>query len=78
MTILEQIAAHARKRVASEKKRISTEELRSLAVSGTPADGRAFCDALAKPGLRFICEVKKASPSKAVEMPVRRFLKLQD
>ena len=69
MTILEQIAAHARKRVASEKKRISTEELRSLAVSGTPADGRAFCDALAKPGLRFICEVKKASPSKGIIDP---------
>ena len=39
-------------------------------MAGTPADGQAFYDAVAKPGMSFICEVKKASPSKGVIDPV--------
>lgn len=70
MTILDQIAAHTRERVAKEKERISTAEIRALAAAGTPADGKAFSDAIARPGMRFICEVKKASPSKGIIDPV--------
>ena len=70
MSILNQIAAHAKERVAKDKERISTDEIRALARSGGPADGIAFYNALAKPGMRFICEVKKASPSKGLIDPV--------
>ena len=69
MTILDQLAAHARERVAADKETISPEAMRELAAQGGPADGRAFTDALKKPGLRFICEVKRASPSKGLIAP---------
>ncbi len=69
MTILDELAAFARERVAADKDRISLNEMRSLASAAGPAAGQAFYDAVARPGMSFICEVKKASPSKGLIDP---------
>lgn len=74
-TILDTIAAYARERVAADKARISPEEMKALAASA-PAGGQAFYDAAAKPGLSFICEVKKASPSKGIIDPVFDYMRI--
>ena len=68
-TILETIAAHARERVAADQAEHSPEELRELCRQAGPANGRRFYDALSQPGMAFICEVKKASPSKGLIAP---------
>ena len=69
MTILDQLAAHARERAAADKESVSPEAMEALAAQGGPANGRAFVDALKRPGLSFICEVKRASPSKGLIAP---------
>ena len=69
-TILDTIAAHARTRVAADCERLPPDELRSLAAALGPGNGQSFYSALAQPGLGFICEVKKASPSKGLIDPV--------
>ena len=56
-TILDTIAAHARERVARDKEEYSLEKLRELCAEGETANGKAFTDALKKPGMSFICEV---------------------
>lgn len=65
-TILDTIAAYARERVAADKEKLPLEELKSLCRESKTADGAAFLSALQKAGMSFICEVKKASPSKGV------------
>lgn len=65
MTILEQLAEHARERVVEAKKIQSFEEIKSLALA-MPKGDFSFEKALKKPGLSFICECKKASPSKGL------------
>lgn len=66
MTILDQLAAHARQRVAADREALPLEALKELALQGGPAKGDDFLAALKRPGMRFICEVKKASPSKGI------------
>lgn len=66
MNILDQLAAHARERVEADRRRVPEEELRDQCAAIGPGNGEAFVQALEKPGLSFICEVKKASPSKGV------------
>ena len=66
MTILEQLAAHARERVAVDMEENCLEVMRELALQGGAGNGAAFESALKKPGLSFICEVKRASPSKGL------------
>ena len=68
-TILSAIADYAWWRVAADKERVSPEAMRELAQAGGPAGGEAFRAALRKPGMSFICEVKKASPSKGLISP---------
>lgn len=69
MDILNTIADYAKIRVAQDKKEISLEELkercRSLPAFLCPP-GEMFEAELKKPGVSFICEVKKASPSKGL------------
>ncbi len=67
-TILDQLADYARQRVAADRQQRSLNALVSLYESGTvPARAPfAFEAALKKPGLSFICEIKKASPSKGL------------
>ena len=73
-TILDTIADYARQRVAKDKETVSAEAMRELALRGGKADGAAFYTAVGKPGMSFICEVKKASPSKGVIDPVFDYL----
>lgn len=65
MTILEQLTEHAGERVKQAKEKISLEEMKSLAVTRSVEDF-TFEKALKKQGLSFICECKKASPSKGL------------
>lgn len=64
--ILDEIAADTRKRVAVEKEQISLEEMKRQAEVMSADTGFPFEQALRAEGIRFICEVKKASPSKGV------------
>ncbi|MCD8197017.1 MAG: indole-3-glycerol phosphate synthase TrpC [Lachnospiraceae bacterium] len=66
--ILDELAAHAAWRVEQAKKNISFEELRCRA-EALPKGNFRFEKALKKSGLSFICEVKKASPSKGLIAP---------
>ncbi|MCR5099667.1 MAG: indole-3-glycerol phosphate synthase TrpC [Lachnospiraceae bacterium] len=67
MTILDELAEYARVIVEKEKINISAGEIRRLA-EGLPA-GPSFFEALKKDGMSFICECKKASPSKGLIEP---------
>lgn len=66
--ILDDLAAHARARVAQAKDRVSPEAMKAAARALPRGDFR-FERALRARGLSFICEVKKASPSKGVISP---------
>lgn len=65
MTILDKLADHARERVEAAKKKISPEEIRRRALE-LPKGSFEFERALKKSDIAFICECKKASPSKGV------------
>lgn len=75
MTILEQLAAHARERTEQAKKKKPLCELRRTAGS-LPKRAFSFEAALKKPGLSFICECKKASPSKGMIAPDFPYLQI--
>ena len=65
--ILDEIAEKARVRAAESKKRISPDVMAEKAKQKAKAtEPFRFEKALAKDGVSFICEVKKASPSKGV------------
>lgn len=66
--ILDELAAHARERVAAAKARVPLEEIRAQA-EALPRGDFPFEKALAGREAAFICEVKKASPSKGVIDP---------
>ena len=68
--ILDTIAEYARRRVEADRGSCSLEEMKAGAMGAGPADGQAFYDAVSKSGMSFICEVKKASPSKGVIDPI--------
>lgn len=75
MTILDQLAEHARERVAEAKKKIPPEEIKRQAMA--LSKGRfAFENALKKTGISFICECKKASPSKGLIAPGFPYLQI--
>ena len=65
MTILDKLADYARERVESAKKDISLEEIKDKAYA-LPKGDFAFEKALKIDELSFICECKKASPSKGL------------
>ena len=66
--ILEEIAARTRERIAKEKSCISVSELenRIQEVNKNARQKITFLQALQKDGMSYICEVKKASPSKGL------------
>ncbi len=76
MTILEQLCAHARLRVETDRRMIPAEEMKSAAFGRTPNGRRSFFRAVSRPGLSLICEVKKASPSKGIIDPDFRYLSI--
>ena len=65
MNILDQLAEHASFRVQEAKKKISLEEIKARAFE-MPKGDFEFEKALKKDGISFICECKKASPSKGI------------
>ena len=67
--ILEKIAAKTIERIEEKKKQIPLERIKAQALAMNPDTGFPFERALGSSGsedIRFICEVKKASPSKGV------------
>ena len=75
MTILDQLADHARERVAAAKAALSLADLRRQA-EALPKGDFAFERAIRKPGMSFICECKKASPSKGLIAPDFPYLEI--
>lgn len=69
MNILQEIAEKTRLRVAAAKEKISLEEIKKEAEALPKDTGFPFEKALAEEGVSFICEVKKASPSKGLIAP---------
>lgn len=63
--ILDEIAGKTRERVAAGKKAVPPEEMRRMALRKERGDF-PFEKALRREGLSFICEVKKASPSRGL------------
>ncbi|WP_026517739.1 indole-3-glycerol phosphate synthase TrpC [Butyrivibrio sp. MC2021] len=68
MTILDELAKYAVYRTEQAKKNRPLEEVRRQAES-LPKGSFEFEEALKKPGMSFICECKKASPSKGLIAP---------
>ena len=68
MTVLDRLAGYAQERVAAAKKEKSLAQIREEALA-LPKGEFAFEQALKKEGLSFICECKKASPSKGLIAP---------
>ncbi len=66
-TILEKICAARADQLVREKAHTPPAQMRRLAEAAPQRPG--FYEALAKPGLSCICEVKKASPSKGLIRP---------
>ena len=67
--ILDEIAAKTRSRVEASKKKISLEQIKAEAEAMNGDTGFPFEEKIKQPGVSFICEVKKASPSKGVIDP---------
>lgn len=64
--ILREIAEKTRERIRQEKEKLPLAKLQARVRECDAETGFPFEEALRKPGIRFICEVKKASPSKGV------------
>lgn len=65
-TILDTIAEYAKERVNEAKKNLSLEEIKKQALAMNTDTGFPFEKALRGSDISFICECKKASPSKGV------------
>ena len=78
MTILDELADHARKRVIADMEENSLDTMRELAKLKSSATGKpfAFEQALKKEDVSFICECKKASPSKGLIAPNFPYLEI--
>lgn len=66
LNILQEIAEKTVQRVAEEKRKVPIAEMRKRAEGCRKKKDFPFEAALKKEGLSFICEVKKASPSKGI------------
>lgn len=76
MTILDELADYSKVRVAADKERYSLNEIKELAAQIKGRENFSFENALRKPGLGFICECKKASPSKGLIEPDFQYLNI--
>lgn len=74
-TILDRLTDHARERVEEAKRRQPLAEIRQRA-SDMPKGNFAFENALKKSDIAFICECKKASPSKGLIAPEFLYLSI--
>ena len=72
MSTLNEIAARTKERIAEEKFKFPLRKLISQQNSDLAKHAEekiSFLEALKKPGMSYICEVKKASPSKGLIAP---------
>ena len=76
MTILDKLADLSRERVRADQAKISEAEMREQAQALGRGAGEAFSAALKRPGISFICEIKKASPSKGLISPDFPYMKI--
>lgn len=76
--ILEELASEARRRVAAMGREVPLETMRRMAESAPRPEGFPFEAALSSDGMSFICEVKKASPSKGVIDPVFDYMRIAE
>ena len=76
MTILDKLAELSRERVRADQEKVSEAEMRELSRAMGRGNGEAFFAALRKPGISFICEIKKASPSKGLISPDFPYMKI--
>lgn len=77
MTILEKLAERTSERVEKAKRKISADEMKERALSLKTGEFE-FEKALAKDGMSFICECKKASPSKGIIAEDFPYLKIAE
>ena len=75
MTILDQLAEYAKERVRLAQATVPSETVRANALA-LPKGHFAFENALKKPDIAFICECKKASPSKGLIAPDFPYLQI--
>lgn len=75
MTILDQLADYAKERVALAKEKNPLSLVREAALA-LPKGNFAFENALKKEDISFICECKKASPSKGLIAPDFPYLQI--
>ncbi len=78
MNILDKLAELSLERAEREQEKIPETELREQAKALGRGNGEAFLSALKKPGISFICEIKKASPSKGLISPDFPYLKIAE
>ena len=75
MTILDQLADYARERTEQAKRKIPLEKIKWQALH-LPKGTFTFENALKKSSISFICECKKASPSKGLIAPDFPYLRI--
>ena len=75
MTILDQLAEKAGERMRSAREQVGFPEMTERA-RACRRPSHAFSGALSSPGLSFICEVKRASPSKGLIDPVFDYMQI--
>lgn len=75
MTILNQLAGHAKERVSKAKRTVPLEKIKQQA-QAMPKGNFSFERALKNPDISFICECKKASPSKGLIAPDFPYLQI--
>ena len=78
MNILDKLADLSRERAKREQETVPEAALREQAKALGRGSGEAFLSALKKPGISFICEIKKASPSKGLISPDFPYLKIAE
>ena len=69
MNILEKLAALSGQLVLADQAAVPETEMRAQAKALGKGRGGDFLAALKRPGISFICEIKKASPSKGLISP---------
>ena len=76
MSILDTLADLSRKRARADQAVIPETEMRARVKALGRGNGEAFLSALKKPGISFICEIKRASPSKGMISPDFPYMKI--
>ena len=74
--ILKEIAVKTKERITLEKAETPQRKLIARCYAFSGITKKSFYESLAKPGMSYICEVKKASPSKGLIAPHFPYLEI--